>query len=308
MLKIRIILILSIALAFSSVLFACNKNPEILTVEQVTELVQTYFKELYNLNVMVENVSYERVGLHDYLNKVRVSNGETEYNLFLDRNNKPLADDYRVVETVNNTDISMFDDMVNSLGFENPHLESVIGGYEYSSWFFVSPSERPNKDSKDGIYSLLGALNSEGVDVLAIYISSPNFLLPKMEFGHGVHGVQLAVENFETNVTKAKFEEQYNEFVDSVLWDEHKFEEKVSQLTQRGYKNAYFFISGYYTGNTIEIVLYCESDGSLTDEQANALLEDMDDSYFKIRNKKTKYTLQHDANESRERYGPTTPP
>ena len=165
--------------------------------------------------------------------------------------------------------------------------------FRYYAHCSTVTEELPNKDSIDDIYSLIEELKDYGIDVFGINIDTPNFLLPKMESGHGARGVRLAGIGFETDIGITSFEEQYYRFVDQIYWDKQQFDNKISEFTQRGYKNAYFYVSKWADENTLEIVLYCESDASLSNEYAATLLEGIDDSYFRIDGKKTKYTLQH---------------
>ena len=288
------------AILVSAILFlaACHRNPEKITVDQATERVQAYFKSSHDLDVTVKSVSYDQVGEHDYLNVVTVSDGETEYKLILDKNNEPISDNVSALETIKNIDISSFDDRIRQLGLKRHEyyaLEAVASfrDLRYSVCFSVGSEDCPSKDSKDGIYSLLGELKNEGIDEFIINIDSPSFLLPKIEFGYGVYGLRLTGIGFKTDIDSASFEEQYYHFVDQIYWDKQKFDEKILELTQLGYENACFFISRWDDGNTLEIVLYCESDNSLSDEPAIALLGEMDDSYFRVGDNEIKYTLQH---------------
>ncbi|MEA4833255.1 MAG: hypothetical protein VB118_11660 [Oscillospiraceae bacterium] len=292
------ILIMAILAATILFLTACNRNPEKITADQATERVQAYFKSSHNLNVTVKSVSYEQVGEHEYLNIVTVSYGEAEYKLILNKNNEPISDNVSALETIKSIDISSIDNKIRQLGFKRDgyydlRTDVSYQNFRYSVCFSVISEDCPSKDSKDVIYSLLGQLKNEGIEEFFINISSPNFLIPKIECGYGEHGIWLTGIGIDTDVDSASFEKQYYKFVDQIYWDEQKYDEIILQLTQLGYENACFFIYRWYSGNTLEIVLYCESDNSLSDEPAITLLEEMDDSYFKVGDSEIKYTLRH---------------
>jgi hypothetical protein len=292
---IFIIIILNVAIL---VIIESNRNPEELTISQATERVQGYFRRLYNLDVSIIDISYDQVGEHDYLNVVTVSDGETEYKLILNKNNKPISDNVSALKTIKNIDISSFDNKIRRLGLKRHEyydLEVFTSLHDlcYRVYFSVVSVDLPKNESKDGIYSLLGELRNEGIDNFVIYIDTPSFLLPKNDFGYGVYGLRLTGISFETDIDSASFEKKFYSFVDQIYWDKQKFDEKILQLTQMGYQNVCFFISKWDDGNTLEIVLYCESNNSLSDEPAIVLLKEMDESYFRVVDNEIKYTLQH---------------
>ena len=284
------ITVIAVALLFA----ACHRNPKIVTVEQVSERILAYFKDTHDLDVTVINVSYDRVGQRDYLNIVAVSDGETEYRLILDRNNKPMLDDVSAARAIKDVDASSYEDRLKSLGLllRESYTLGIVASYgvefRYYSSFSVKTEGRPSIEAKDGVYSLLEAMKNEGIELFVINVTTPSFLLPK----HRTNGIIIDAIGFDTDIDITSFEELYNSFVERVYWDKQKFDEKIIKLTQLGYRNAYFFIPGWYQGNTLEIVLYCESDDDLSDEPAIALLEEMDDSYIKIADTKIQYTLQ----------------
>jgi len=271
------------------ILAACQNSPAKLTAEQVTDLAQVYFKDLYGASVTVEKAEYEQVGSSEYRNFVTVSNGDTEYTLILDENNKPLSDNVSEIEIIKAIDISKYKEKIEPLGlklYAHKELEPILSGLQYQVWFSVVSEDRPDKDKAGKIYSLLSELKNDGIDRFVLNINSPGFLL------FNEYDLWLAGAVFDTDIDIARFEEQYYGFVDGIYWNEQKFNDKILELAQMGYKNAFFYISGWVDGKTIEIVLYCESDTSLSDEPAIAELEKMDDSYFKIGENEVKYTLQ----------------
>ena len=281
------------------VLSGCHVCPTQLTDNQAAKIAQPYFQKAHMMNVVIEKVEYRRVSQEAHLNFITVSDGEAKYELVLDERNRPLADNVSSLVIISNTKLSLLSEKIkpSELGLKGlSNLDSVFSYQDrrYNTQVFASVADVPAaRDSKDGIYALLGMLKNSGINKFVIEVGSPDFLLPKMEFGHGTHGIQLSANFFDTNLSLKDFEQQYYGFIGRVHWDKQKFENKILELSEIGYKNAYFFVSGYVNGSTIEIVLYCESAASLDDGQASTLLKEMDDSCFKIEGKETKYTLQH---------------
>jgi len=295
----RKVVVMIITSAFILFLATRHRNPSKMTVDQVTERARNYFIDFHDMDVTVKSVSYEQVGEHDYLNVVKVSDGVTEYKLILNKNNKPVSDNVSAITTINSIDISAFEEELRPLGLklhEHYDLEAAAStkDLKYRVFFSVVTEDLPMKSAITGIYSLLGMLKDEGIHALIINIDSPNFLLPKTEFGYGVGGLRLAGIGFETNIDLAKLEDQYCYLVDKVYWNEQKFNDKVQIIAKLGYENVSFFVSRWEGGNTIEIVLHCESDASLSGEQAENELADMDDSYIRIFDIIFKYTVQHE--------------
>jgi len=295
--KKSILIVFVMAAVLLIIVALCDSDPAKITVEQAAEIARPYFRELYNLDVIVKNVEYKRVGEYKYLNLIMVSDGEMEYNLMLDEQNKPLTDDISAIGRIQNIDITSFGERIKTYGMRLYVRSGFKVVYSTSNRRYivncpVELSNIPRKDLKGEIYSLLGELKNEGIDELVVIISTPDFLLPKMEFGHGVHGAELTAEFFSTEISAKEFEEQYCSLADRVSWDIQKFDDKIQELTQLGYTNVYFYNK---QGNaaTVEIVLYCESDANLSDGPAIELLDEMDDSYFRVGGKETKYTLQH---------------
>ena len=301
--KIKFVILLIIIISIFIVLATCaTNNPKELYPEQAVEIARPYFQELYGKNIIVENVRYEVVGMigryHLYRNIITVSEGEAEYKLILDKRNVPVSDNISAIETIKNIEISSLEEKLKPLGLKlHEHYDLEVAAsprnLQYSVCLSVVAEDCPSREQKDRIYSLLGVLKDNGVDYFIINIDTPDFLFPKMKFGYGVYGLRLAGVGFSTDMDMASFKERYNNYVNQIYWDKQKFDEKIFELTQLGYENATFFISRWTDGDTIEIVLYCESGKNISDEAAIALLEEMDDSYFRIGDNKIKYTLQH---------------
>ena len=273
-----------------------SMNPEAMSVKQVTGFTKSYFQRKYGMDVIIKDVNYIQISEHEYRNSVTVSSGGTEYNLSLNKHNKPEFDDVHAVEVMGKIDKSLIEDKLKSLGLEITKYSGYNLGYSYEDKQYiiglsVSSIDRPSKNAKDDMYSLLELLKEEGVDKFSISVPTPDFLTPQMEFGYGAYGSVLGGENFETDMDMRSFEEKYYGFVDSIYWDEQKFDDKIIELEQLGYKNVHFFIPMEYNSNTIRVLLYCEADSSLSYEQANDALISMDESYFEIQGYETVFVL-----------------
>ena len=274
------------------------RNPAEISFEQASEIAHKHFNSVHNMFIMVKDVSYKKVAQRDYLNFITVFHGKTEYTLILDKRNKPASDNVVAINTIQSIDLSSFDGKLRELGLERHDyydLEALLSltDFQYKTAFSVVHIDRPNRDSKDDIYNFLEELKKEGIDTFIVNINSPSFLRPKFEYGHGMHGLRLIEFGVDTDIGLEAFSEKYYNFVDRVHWNKQKFDEQIEEMTSMGYENAYFYISRWATGNILEIVLYCESDGSLSDEPALSLLEKIDESYFDIGEINTEYTLQH---------------
>ncbi len=294
--KITGIIFLLLVVTIVYTLSECNEYPLDLTKEKASEIAHSYFQKTYNMNIDLVNVEKRQVSQKQYFNFISVSYCGKDYELVLDERNKPLTDNVSCLRKIADANLSSLENKTKLLGLSGFSDLDAYFSYQEKRYIVQATTATvgiPNKDSKDGVYSLLEMLKDRGVDVLAIEVDTPDFLLPKIELGLGVHGIQLDAEFFNTNIDANNFEKQYYNFTNNVYWDEQKFNEKISELSEMGYNNACFFIKQYYDANTIEIMLYYESDVSIDDSKAAKLLQEMNDSYFRIRDKETKYTLLH---------------
>ncbi len=272
---------------------------EKITVAQATSIGEPYFQKNYGKDITIEEVNYKEIRRYVWRNSMTVSDGEEEYVLYLDQNNQPAFDNVQAVEACKNADILSIQEKTEMAGLEiSKNAENNDSGfyikYSYkdkncSVCFCTTSEDRPNQHKENEVYALLSFLRREGVAELSIDVQSPDFLLPD----HGVSGVGIAKETFTTDMDFAAFQVQYTAFADSIYWNEQKFTDTITELEKIGYKNPSFFISQWRNATTLEIVLSCESDSSLSDTQAAALLADMDDSYIHIKSKKIVYTIEH---------------
>jgi hypothetical protein len=285
-------------LIVSIYLTACQNNPDELTIEQANEFAQEYFREEHNMNVSILRREYKRVSDKQYLNVITVSEHNIEYELVLDENNKPLSDNVSAVETINRIDTLLFLELFQPLGFKLhkyivPKAVFSYSGRCYTVNFPVVSVDLPDKALIDEVFLLLEPLRNAGVDDFIIVINSPTFCLPSCEFEHGTNGIQLGAEFFSTDISKKSFEEKYLSLTDRVYWDRDRFNNLLSELSRMGYSNARFFVSRLVGGHTIEITLYCKPEYGITDEPAIALLDEIDENYFRIGDKKTVYRIEH---------------
>ena len=279
---------------------------EKITVAQATSIGEPYFQKNYGKDITIEEVNYKEIRRYVWRNSITVSDGEEEYVLYLDQNNQPAFDNVQAVEVCKNADISSIQERAEAAGLEiSKNVENNDNGFymndsykdkNCSVCFCTTSVDRPNPNEENEVYALLNLLKKEGIQQLSIDVPSPDFLLPKKEFGHGIYGVGIEKETFTTDMDYNTFQAQYSAFADSIYWDEQKFTDKITELEEIGYENPYFFISKWRDENTLEVVLYCESDNNLSDTQAAALLTDIDDSYIKIGDTNIVYVLDHQVN------------
>ena len=293
MIPIRIVSI-GVIIVFLSCFAACHRNPADINLDQATEIAQNYFSETYNMDVSVLEVAKKRVDEDKNLNFITLSFGESEYTLILDERNKPLSDNVYAMKRMGSVNMALLDEELVPLGLQRQISESNNGlrishqnvRYQFSLNLEVTTEECPNREMAEGILSLLRLLNREGIDKLAIQVTSPDFLL----LHH--YGVQLDGKSFFTDISASDFEEQYGDFADRNYWDRKKFEKITVELSQLGYENVCFYINDM-TISSIEIALYCESYNTPSDDQVASILRKLDDVHFKTGAKEVNYTLQH---------------
>ena len=290
----HIFILLIAIILFPAILASCSSSPGSITEEQAADIALPYFQKTYGKTVTVEGVKYCQTGMYRYRNIVWVSDEEKEYTLYLDAHNKPAFDDVAAQETVERADKARIEAALESLGMQSDM--NLYIGFNYDegrcSISFSAQQYLPTREKTEEIYALLTLLKEEKVDTFNIAIDTPEFLTPRMGLGkYGTHGIVLAGQSFATDISKASFEREYLAFAYRVYWDEQKFNERILELEQMGYKNVYFMVKPQAYPDIEEIILYCEAENGLSEEQAANLLAEMDETYFKIDDKETRYIL-----------------
>ena len=287
-----VILLICLVITFT----ACTKHPDEITIDQAEAIAYPYFYDLYGKKVVVEEIELKFLGMNDDRNIIHVSDGETNYSLCLDVNNKPLFDNVSVVDIAKAVDAASLGEKLKPLGLELHDYYDIEWRYSLKhERCFVSFSAvlrtLPNNDLRDDIYAFLGSLRNQGIDDFWINLNSPVSVFPIPEDGYK-HGLNIYGVRFSTSISEDVFDKEYSDFVNGIYWNEQKFKDIITELTLLGYKNAYFYITRW-DGNSIEVVLYCESDDSLSDEQIATLLDDIDDSYIRIDGASFKFVIEH---------------
>ena len=149
----RHILVVSV---FLLLLSACAKKPKQLSVEQAVEIARPYFQESHGKSVTIERVGYERISQHERRNVITVTDGQTEYSLILDENNRPLSDDVSSLEIIKSIDLPSLGERIKPLGLkldEYYDLSAVSSDQEmrYIVNLADDSADRPMKDRNNAI-------------------------------------------------------------------------------------------------------------------------------------------------------------
>ena len=277
-------------------------NAKEITIEQAGEIAQPYFLRLYGKDVTIIKVEHNIVGIinqnHLYLNFISVFDGNAEYELVLDENNEPLSDNVSAIEKMNNISIASLEKRITHLGLQLHKYYNLSTAFTYQDRRYtvnlaVIPTDIPEKDKEEDVFTLLTILKNEGIDNFIIVVNSPSFFPSTIGMKQVLYGTQLTAEYFVTDIDKGLFSQKYNDLTNRIYWDREKIVQKLDMLIGAGYDYAYFCVTPNYENNLLEIELYCESDNSITDEYALVLLGEMDESYFRVKDKEIKYTLRH---------------
>lgn len=254
-----------------------------LTREQAEELVKARFSEdaevLFWHRVQVaEDVSLWRI-------EVAVDGGE--YEMMLDENDEPLADNFLCAKRVREIEAVLPRSLSGASVRIAEHFSYADRAYRISAE--VSGNRMLTPEQCGEYYAFLQSLHACGVEQLILSVSSPDFLLPEPERNLGIYGYSLDAEWFDTDMSQSEFEQQYAEFIGSFFWDEQVFLAYAQQLSALGYRNIDFYISDM-TVDTIVVSVYCEQGTAA--EGAAAELEMPDDEAFRIDGREICYRLE----------------
>lgn len=274
-------------------LAACNRSTPQLTDTQAAETAMTYFLETYGRAVSFERTEYRSIAEGQSFNFITVLDEADILQLVLDENNAPLADNVSSLDILRHIDSSLLAEAIeqsqlNPCGW-NTSTAFSNSDQRFSACLSIVLDNLISRQSADDVFQLLRTLKAAQIDQLIIEIVPPVFLQPKAEYGQGTVKLQLAAKSFDTDVGEESFKEQFNAFADSVFWDKEKFDRKIAEISEFGYENVNFFVSKWADGSTVEITLSCDLGSCLDEESALTALETMDDSYFRIFEKTTRY-------------------
>ena len=116
---------------------------------------------------------------------------------------------------------------------------------------------------------------------------------PRYELGYGMYSIALGGGRFNTQVNEKNFKEEYSEVKESLFYDEQKFSSLVLEMERLGYQNVCFMIPSQTNPTLLEIVLYCEADENTSLEQAQNIIDGIDETYFSSQSREVKYVLDY---------------
>ena len=253
------------------VLFAgCSFDSISLTVDRAAEIAIPYFKESYGITVSVENVKPIQVGDTNYLYGVNVSDTDGRfYKLCLDKEGNPLADNYLCSRQLDEVDVDAVLTQPCEIYEQFAYKDK---GYLYLVTCSAYLKDLPSKESPSVVYRELKRLEASGVQELVLYVRAPYFLTSEAGYG-----LQLSAKAFSTVLNWETFLKQYNEWAETVFWNEQKFNNILLELKEIGIPNAYFSMK-----NVTDIVLYYKSETALSPEYTLGLIEQIDESFIRI--------------------------
>jgi len=257
-----------------------------LTTEQSQEIAIPYFNENYGLEVSVEYVNYREVREDIYYNFIKVSDGTNEYELALDRNNVPEIDNVNEVRLIQNIDTQEIKDALREIGVEDDaeyhHFVTLHFDTEYLISFTFS-TKNIKQISGDAIYEFFSLLKNKNVDYVELIVFPPELF---------ESNTAIAWKSFPTNIRYRDFKKLYTEVFDSFQYNQLDFEKSIEELLDLGYKNiAFGLIYDVFYG--AKITLHCESTQNLSCEKAADILNNLDETSFKVKDENTVFILDH---------------
>lgn len=272
-------------------LSACKGEPVALTLKHANNIARVYFQDEYSIQINATDITSIQTGENKYLNLIHVEHGDSKYELVLDKDNSPLTANVDAIKTLSEFDEAVIAEDMRVLGASlNLDALQAVFSYQnsqYQASLHLNFEGKPATEDSDVAYHLFEMAKSEGLDQLIFSLSTPPFLLC-----NGEYGIQLASETFSSDMDKDKFSSKYLDFAQSICWDENKFNSKILELEKMGYYNVRFSILDM-TPDTIRIELSLKSDIEITDEQAESICEELDDTFFKIGKKTTQFVFRY---------------
>lgn len=274
------------AILIGLVLSSCTYALSELSRSQAEELAQTYFTNTYGKDAKVSFWRREQVAEDVSVWCIYVTIDDEDYELILDENDKPLADNYLCLNRIQEIESAI-------MSFEplNSTLQLSSTFYYEDRAYRISCSVQTDQlltqDQSEEYFFLLHRLKELGIERMFIEVSSPRFLLPEPERNLGIYGYLLCGELFYTDSERSDFNKQYSAFTDQFFWDEQAFSDKADQLSELGCKNIDFYISDFKV-DSIVVSVYCEIETgdtfAITDE-----LVCLNEDAFRIEGKSIHY-------------------
>lgn len=280
-----------VAVLLQSCSFNMSPHKEV-EKEDVDNTVREWFLQKHSMEVTVESTSPLQVGEKTWLTEVTVSAQNNRFELVLDESYQPIADNVyglQTIQTVERQDI--FEQMRSIKYLSKLGIEFCCPFYDnehrYRTQCAIHVNEIPEEGEKDFWWSILQELNRQGIDDLIILIETPEFL--RLYGGH-----QLEGEYFPTVMNIEDFNLHYSDLINRVYWDEAKFNAKLKELSDAGFGNPRFYISGFENGLTLNITLLYEAgdESKAAEDLLETMLKDMDSSYFYLSGLKIRYVIK----------------
>lgn len=282
--------IISLFLAMCIFITGCSGGSQELSDQEAEEIAVDYFRRTYHRKVTYQCQEKLQVGEHEYLDIAIVSCDGKELKLALDEQKKPLAD--------NGFQIACVEQAENRIGEKHnlptdARLERYDTVFEtsascYISECYVALRDIPQEETKDAVWELLQELRLNQIDQLILEVLTPAFLYQKVG-----SSLQLEARAFPTDDSYEDYEAKYEAFRKSFFWDKEIFDQKLAAIQELGYQDAYFYMDGSFQGRIINIVLHCPQRNDSSENELEAMLEDMDENCFSIDGCSILYTVEY---------------
>ena len=262
-----------------------HRAGKLLTEEEAAAIAVPYFQENYGLEVEVTDVRLGYIGDKRWESAVTVSDGTEEYELQLGRKQEPLCDDVEALRALRALEERYPDGLRAAFGLTHYDSESrsvvqYANDHRYYPYFTFETHELPRDEDADALWELLQVLEDADAYSMEVDVLAPDFL-PQRD-GPEV----LMFYTFFLSTDRAQFDASYSDLQDCIFWDGGKFRETAERLEAAGYQDASFEITGYDLDGS-RILIGCRAglpEGG-TAEEAEAIVGEMDGSWFHVRGK-----------------------
>ncbi len=283
------LLLVLLALVLVGLLFLPSRGGhtagKLLTDEEAAAIAEPYFRENYGLEVEVTDVRLGYIGDKRWESAITVSDGTEEYKLQLGQKQKPLCDNVEAFRALWTLEERYPDGLRAAFGLTHYDSESCgtvqyANDHKYCPYFTFETHELPQDEDADALWELMRVLDEIDAYNVEVDVLTPDFM-PQRDGSE-----TLMSYTFFPNVDRAQFDASYSDFQDCVFWDEGKFQETAEQLEDAGYQDVSFEITGYDLDGS-RILVGCRASLSKggTAEEAEAIVGEMNESFFRVRGK-----------------------
>ena len=283
------LLLVLLALVLVGLLFLPSRGGhtagKLLTDEEAAAIAEPYFRENYGLEVEVTDVRLGYIGDKRWESAITVSDGTEEYKLQLGQKQKPLCDNVEAFRALWSLEERYPDGLRAAFGLTHYDSESCrvvqyANDHRYCPYFTFETHELPRDEDADTLWALMQTLEEINAYNVEVDVQAPDFL--SQQGGRKT----LMCYPFFLGVERTEFDASYSDLQDCVFWDEGKFRETAERLEAAGYQDVSFEITGYDLGGS-RILIGCRAglpEGG-TAEEAEAIVGEMDGSWFHVRGK-----------------------